>query len=60
MLLSRGAHPPSLALRRALDQAWAKASDAQRDRFLRTAAAPAIHETNPTLGASYLPYCAAT
>lgn len=30
----RGTHPPSLALRRALDQAWEKASDDQRDRFL--------------------------
>jgi DNA-binding XRE family transcriptional regulator len=30
----RGVHPPSLALRRALDQAWEKAPDAQRDRFL--------------------------
>ena len=45
----RGAHPPSLALRRALDQAWEKASDAQRDRVLAATAAPAIHETNPTL-----------
>ncbi|MGH3801015.1 MAG: helix-turn-helix domain-containing protein [Pseudonocardiaceae bacterium] len=32
----RGVHPPSLALRRALDNALEKASDAQRDRF-RTA-----------------------
>ncbi|HEY6424379.1 MAG TPA: helix-turn-helix transcriptional regulator [Pseudonocardiaceae bacterium] len=30
----RGTHPPSLALRRALDQAWENASDIQRDRFL--------------------------
>ncbi|HKR48534.1 MAG TPA: helix-turn-helix transcriptional regulator [Pseudonocardiaceae bacterium] len=30
----RSVHPPSLALRRALDQALEKASDAQRDRFL--------------------------
>jgi transcriptional regulator with XRE-family HTH domain len=30
----RGIHPPSLALRRALDQALEKASDVQRDRFL--------------------------
>jgi DNA-binding XRE family transcriptional regulator len=29
----RGIHPPSLALRRALDQALEKASNAQRDRF---------------------------
>jgi transcriptional regulator with XRE-family HTH domain len=33
----RGAHPPSLALRRALDQALQKASDIQRDRFLAAA-----------------------
>lgn len=38
----RGAHPPSLALRRALDQALQHASDAQRDRFL---AAVAAHHT---------------
>ncbi|MGH3796420.1 MAG: helix-turn-helix domain-containing protein [Pseudonocardiaceae bacterium] len=30
----RGTHPPSLALRRALDAALEHASDAQRDRFL--------------------------
>ncbi|MCA1672960.1 MAG: helix-turn-helix domain-containing protein, partial [Actinobacteria bacterium] len=30
----RGTHPPSLALRRALDQALENASDAQRTRFL--------------------------
>jgi hypothetical protein len=30
----RGVHPPSLALRRALDKALEKASDAQRARFL--------------------------
>lgn len=30
----RGTHPPSLALRRALDHALDKASDVQRDRFL--------------------------
>ncbi|MGH3754213.1 MAG: hypothetical protein ACRDRP_16270 [Pseudonocardiaceae bacterium] len=35
----RGAHPPSLALRRALDQALEKASNAQRDRFLAALAA---------------------
>ena len=35
----RGVHPPSLALRRALDKAWEKASDAQRDRFLAALAA---------------------
>jgi DNA-binding XRE family transcriptional regulator len=47
----RDAHPPSLALRRALDHALEKASDAQRDRFLAAdhGAAPAIHATNPTL-----------
>ena len=47
----RGAHPPSLALRRALDHALEKASDAQRDRFLAADhdAAPAIHATSPTL-----------
>jgi DNA-binding XRE family transcriptional regulator len=32
----RGTHQPSLALRRALDHALEKASDAQRDRFLAT------------------------
>ena len=48
----RGVHPPSLALRRALDKAWEKASDAQRDRFLAAAAptaTPAVHGTSPTL-----------
>ena len=45
----RGVHPPSLALRRALDKALEKASDAQRDRFFAAAAAPAVHGTNPTL-----------
>jgi DNA-binding XRE family transcriptional regulator/tetratricopeptide (TPR) repeat protein len=52
----RGAHPPSLALRRALDQALEKATDAQRDRFLAnlptdhhaTPAGPG-HTANPTL-----------
>jgi DNA-binding XRE family transcriptional regulator len=34
----RGTHPPSLALRRALDHAFEKASDAQRDRFLAVSA----------------------
>ncbi len=38
----RGAHPPSLALRRALDQALEHASAIQRDRFL---AAVAAHNT---------------
>ncbi len=37
----RGAHPPSLALRRALDRALEQASDVQRNRFL---AAVARHE----------------
>jgi transcriptional regulator with XRE-family HTH domain len=45
----RGVHPPSLALRRALDKALEKASDAQRDRFFAATAAPAVHGTNPTL-----------
>ncbi|MGH4013904.1 MAG: hypothetical protein ACRDSL_08230 [Pseudonocardiaceae bacterium] len=46
----RSTHPPSLALRRALDHALEKASDAQRDRFFAAiAAAPVIRETNPTL-----------
>jgi len=35
----RGAHSPSLALRRALDEALENASDAQRDRFLSAIAA---------------------
>jgi transcriptional regulator with XRE-family HTH domain len=35
----RGVHPPSLALRRALDKALEKASDAQRNRFLTALAA---------------------
>jgi hypothetical protein len=41
----RGIHPPSLALRRALE----KASDAQRDRFCAATATPAVHRTNPIL-----------
>lgn len=45
----RGAHPPSLALRRALDHALEKASDAQRNRFLAAGTAPDIRDTNPTL-----------
>jgi DNA-binding XRE family transcriptional regulator len=50
----RGAHPPSLALRRALDDALEKASEAQRDRFLAALptqhdAVPAIQRTDPTL-----------
>jgi transcriptional regulator with XRE-family HTH domain len=34
----RGTHPPSLALRRALDQALEQASDTQRNRFLAAVA----------------------
>ncbi len=50
----RGTHPPSLALRRALEHAMESASDAQRDRFLAAlpaehGTAPATHRTNPTL-----------
>ncbi|MGH3798639.1 MAG: helix-turn-helix domain-containing protein [Pseudonocardiaceae bacterium] len=45
----RGVHPPSLALRRALDHAFEKATDAQRDRFLDAIAAPAIQGTNPAV-----------
>jgi DNA-binding XRE family transcriptional regulator len=50
----RGTHPPSLALRHALDRALEKASQAQRDRFFAAlaadpAAAPAAPRTNPTL-----------
>ncbi len=48
----RGAHLPSLALRRALDQALKHASDIQRDRFFAAVAAhdtttsPAIHSSS--------------
>jgi transcriptional regulator with XRE-family HTH domain len=50
----RGTHPPSLALRRALDDALAKASDPQRDRFLAALpaddpATPPEDNTDPTL-----------
>ncbi len=47
----RGAHPPSLALRRALDQALEKASPAQRDRFLTADHSPVLTtpRTTPTL-----------
>lgn len=47
----RGAHPPSLALRRALDHALEKVSEAQRDRFLAALAetGPDIRRTDPTL-----------
>jgi transcriptional regulator with XRE-family HTH domain len=45
----RGIHPPSLALRRALDKALENASDAQRDRFVAATATPAVHRTNPIL-----------
>lgn len=39
----RGTHPPSLALRRALDLALENASDAQRDRFLAAETASPRH-----------------
>ncbi len=42
----RGTHPPSLAVRRALDQALEQATDAQRERFLAALAA-ADHGTHP-------------
>ncbi len=47
----RGAHPPSLALRRALDDALENASDAQRARFLAAdhGAAPAFHGEHEAL-----------
>lgn len=44
----RGAHPPSLALRRALDQAMQHASEAQRDRFLAAVAAHHTTTSSPT------------
>ena len=43
----RGTHPPSLAVRRALDQVLENATDAQRDRFL--AAVTATQSTNPVI-----------
>ncbi|MGQ0775612.1 MAG: helix-turn-helix domain-containing protein [Pseudonocardiales bacterium] len=43
----RGTHPPSLALRRALDEALEQTSDAQRNRFL--AAIAADQGTIPTV-----------
>jgi DNA-binding XRE family transcriptional regulator len=46
----RGTHPPSLALRRALDQTLENASNAQRDRFLAAVsqgASPVIPGTTP-------------
>lgn len=43
----RGTHRPSLALRRALDKAWEKATDEQRNRF--HGITPAIPASNPTL-----------
>ncbi len=56
--VERGAHPPSLARRRALDHALEKASDAQREGFLAALpadhdhdAAPAIRATSPPLEA---------
>lgn len=50
----RGAHPPGLALRRALDHALENASGSQRDRFLAArpdphSAATTIQHTDPTL-----------
>ncbi|MGQ0778671.1 MAG: hypothetical protein ACT4NY_30375, partial [Pseudonocardiales bacterium] len=51
----RGAHPPSLALRRALDEALENVSDAQRSRFLAAiaqregAAAPVVHGATPVV-----------
>lgn len=48
----RGAHPPSLVVRRALDDALERASDIQRDRFLAALAARdqgvvPVHGTTP-------------
>ncbi|MGH3924828.1 MAG: hypothetical protein ACRDTT_18535, partial [Pseudonocardiaceae bacterium] len=56
----RGAHPPGLALRRALDHALESASDAQRDRFRSAIAAhsgtgPVVHDTSPTAPVSLQP-----
>lgn len=45
----RGTHPPSLALRRALDHALEKASDIQRNRFFDVIAESRIQGTNPML-----------
>ncbi|MDQ4031711.1 MAG: helix-turn-helix domain-containing protein [Actinomycetota bacterium] len=50
----RGTHPPSLALRRALDHALDRASDAQRGRFLAAMAAdhpatPVVDSATPTI-----------
>lgn len=50
----RGTHPPSLAVRRALDQALEQASDAQRERFCAALAAdhgthPVVHPTTAAL-----------
>lgn len=48
---------PSLALRRALDQALERASDAQRGRFLAHGAAPATFPVlSVTTAASLLPF----
>ena len=45
----RGVHPPSLALRRALDRALEHATDVQRNRFLTAVAAlPRTHAHMPT------------
>lgn len=46
----RGTHPPSLALRRALDRTLENASEAQRDRFLAAisqGASPVVAGTTP-------------
>jgi len=40
----RGAHPPSLSLRRALDQALEDASEAQRERFFAALAAASVND----------------
>lgn len=47
----RGTHPPSLALRRALDEALEKSSDVQHDRFM-TAVAGAARELPTGLSGS--------
>jgi transcriptional regulator with XRE-family HTH domain len=49
----RGAHPPSLALRRALDQALEKASDVQRDRFLAAENEASDERTTPSATTSH-------
>ncbi|MGH3773796.1 MAG: XRE family transcriptional regulator, partial [Pseudonocardiaceae bacterium] len=54
----RGAHSPSLALRRALDQALEKASDAQRDRFLAAENAASDERTTLPVAESHGPQLA--